>query len=322
MLIQELRPKKFSDVKGNVAVKKALQIIAKDPTNKPISIILQGSWGGGKTTLSRIFGKALNCKNIKVDVCGSCASCLSIDKGSSLYKEYDCSTVGNVEDLNQIKNEFLYTLEEGYRVFVFDEFHLASKQSQASILKTLEDPPPNCFFLFCTTDPEKILNTIKSRSLVLEIIPLQNQDIQDLLTGVIPDLDTEVIKTIVRRAKGHARDALSLLEKFTLYGKDDFLSTTLVLDSVFKKFISFLLKNDVTAAKQQIDLIMCNPVVYIENDFDFIIKELCDRVFLKQDAPVKVKTLIFEYFKHKSYLIDDTTWYVFFLFLIETLGHK
>ena len=111
MLIQSCRPKTFEEVKGNEFIIKALINIAKDPKGKPVSLIFQGSHGSGKTTLSRIFAKALNCENIQKlsDVCNKCSSCLEISKGSALYQELDCSIVGNVEDLNNIKDSFTYS---------------------------------------------------------------------------------------------------------------------------------------------------------------------------------------------------------------------
>lgn len=329
MLITELRPRNFQEVKGNIFVKKALQLIARSPKDKPQSIIFQGSWGSGKTTLSRIFVKALNCEKKDGQVCNSCSSCKELDKGSPLYNEYDCSVVGNVEDLARIKGDFAYSYSSGYKVYVFDEFHLASKQSQASVLKELENPPKDTFFLFVTTDPEKILDTIKSRSLVLDFVGLTDQELRDHLLEVIANkglsIPDEVINLIVRRSKGHSRDSLSLLEKCMLYGVEDFLASSQVLDKIFKEFLGNLIKKQQMDKALMTDLIgkiITSPVKIIEDDFSHFIKSLSDLAFVKKIAPEVVKDFIFDFLKHKQYLRDDTTWKIFFDYVVDKYSKK
>lgn len=323
MLIQSCRPKSYKEVKGNEHIKKALINISKDPNNKPVSMIFQGLWGSGKTTLARIFVRSLNCETKTGEACNKCKSCLELLKGSSLYQELDCSVVGNVEDLNAIKDGFSYSFMEGYRVIVFDEFHLASKQSQGALLKLLEDPPKNIFFIFATTDPEKILPTILSRSLLLDFNGLSDSDIEILISEVAKnenlELSDEIKSVIVRRADGHARDSLSLLEKYKIYGTESFLSSTQLLDLSFRNFIAHTMKGAIPEAKKELDFIMSNPLSYIEQDFDKFIIYLSNKTFIEKTAPQKVKTFIFEFLKHKKYLNDSNTWYIFFLYSIDLL---
>lgn len=329
MLIQELRPKSFKEMKGNTLIIKALTLIARDPINKPVSIILQGERGTGKTTSSRIFVKALNCLNKDGDACNTCENCNSINKGSFIYNEYDCSTIGNVDDLEKIKQDFYYTYDNSiYRVVVFDEFHLASKQAQSSLLKVLEDPPKNIFFIFVTTDPDKILDTIKSRSLVLEYPGLTDEDILLLLkqSCLIKNItiDDESLNIIVRRAKGHARDSLSLLEKYKLYGKDLFIETTQTLDKLLKQFLAYSLKNEISNVENIINNIVKNPVMYIEQDFDMFIIDLVKSTFINKSIPTtiynKIKELIFDYMKYKVNIRTTVDWYSFLFYISDRLG--
>ena len=326
MLIQTQRPKEFNQVRGNQLVIKALQGIVKDPVGKPQSILLQGERGTGKTTLAYIFAKALNCKISKntLEPCNVCSRCT--DSVAQYFTDYDCAEVGNVKDMDQVKNMLAISIpEKFYRVVVFDEFQLASTQSQASILKLLENPPINTFILFCTTDPNKILDTIISRSLVLDFTGLTNPEILELLESTIahnklPELKPETLKIIVRRVKGHARDALSMLDKIYLIGEDAFIENYQPLDSLIYELILLSLEKRVTEATSRLDLIIKNPVMYIEQDFEHMFKILCKSVYLDKKLPFKVQLVINTYLTYHQNLSNTSTWYSFFTHIINKLS--
>ena len=154
---------------GHELVIKTLKCIVKNPSQSPHSIILQGEFGTGKTTCSRILARALNCRNRKSDgdACGECSVCTCNIDESIYYEEYDSAMVGSVDAIRNLRQSFYFNNDLGWKIIVFDECHLMSKAAQSALLKVIEEVTDNIIFVFATTDIDKVLPTIRSRSLEL-----------------------------------------------------------------------------------------------------------------------------------------------------------
>lgn len=259
MVTQEFRPQVFSEVTGHELVTKTLKCVVNNPKLAPKSIILQGEFGTGKTTCARILARALNCNHRTPDgdACGKCEICTgNIDK-SIFYEEYDSAMVGNVEAIRSLRDTFYFNSDTGYKVIVIDECHLMSKQAQSALLKVIEEMTDNVFFIFCTTDIDLVLNTIRSRSLELRFNLVNEENIkQNLISimvrkGLMQYVDVEkvervddkdivrkyrtisnedaakygaVLDLIAKRSMGHMRNAHMLLDQYFLLG-DEFTKT-------------------------------------------------------------------------------------------------
>jgi len=202
MLTNDYRPRRFLEIVGQRVPVSILKSSVKNPEHAIRSMIFDGAFGTGKTSLSRIFAKALNCKGrAKSDhePCGSCVVCLEENTFTAYYQEYDCAMVGNVESVRELREDlFSASAIADWRVVVLDEFHLASKSAQSALLKVLESLPSNVFCLFCTTDGDKILSTIKSRSIDLKFEMVSVEDIQENLFRIVRSETIEVTDDVVK----------------------------------------------------------------------------------------------------------------------------
>lgn len=250
MLSLEYRPRTFSEMAGQELVKKSLLHISKEPENAPKTILLCGAFGTGKTTAARIFARALNCQHKlpNGDACGRCEFCKSDIQDSMFYSEYDSAIVGNVKDIKELRNSFYFGYSKGYKVIVLDEVHLISKQAQGALLKVIEEPEPNVFYILCTTDPDKLLNTITSRSYILRYDTVDPSNMIPFLKKVLQSkgVDTENedinidLQLIATRSNGHMRNAMMLLDSLLLL-KEDFRETVTDSRPTFLMFIKFAL---------------------------------------------------------------------------------
>lgn len=217
------RPTRFADVVGQEGAVEALKAIAKADGVIVRSILLQGSWGSGKTTIARIFGKAVSCKNFKTlgDVCNECEGCLEASaQNSRSYIEYDATKVGSVESIRGMDAIFSAAVN-GRRVIVFDEIHTASKAAQSALLKILEEGVKDTFIVFCTTGT--VLETISSRSITIDITTIPAHLIETRVKNIAElrgyTLSADTLASIALKSKGHMRDALSILEHYELVGE-------------------------------------------------------------------------------------------------------
>ena len=189
------------------------------------AFLFTGTRGVGKTTIARIFVKALNCdRGVSATPCGECGSCLAIDQGRFVdFLEVDAASHTGVDNARELLDNAQYTPAAGrFKVYLIDEVHMLSKPAFNALLKTLEEPPPHVKFLLATTDPQKIPVTVLSRCLQFNLKRLMQATIVERLALVCSSegitAEPGAILRLARAAAGSMRDALSLLDQGLAFG--------------------------------------------------------------------------------------------------------
>jgi len=224
VLARKWRPKAFSEVVGQQHVLRAL-INGLDQDRLHHAFLFSGTRGVGKTTLSRILAKSLNCEEgVSSTPCGVCQSCVEVDAGRFVdLIEVDAASRTKVDDTRELLDNVQYAPSRGrYKVYLIDEVHMLSTSSFNALLKTLEEPPPHVKFLFATTDPQKLPVTILSRCLQFNLRRIELGQISDHLSAILKqesiEFEMTALKAIARAADGSMRDALSLLDQAISFG--------------------------------------------------------------------------------------------------------
>lgn len=224
VLARKWRPKNFSELVGQAHVMQALAN-ALDQNRLHHAYLFTGTRGVGKTTIARIFSKALNCEQgIGSQPCGVCSTCRAIDEGRFVdLIEVDAASKTKVEDTRELLDNVQYAPVAGrYKVYLIDEVHMLSKSSFNALLKTLEEPPEHVKFLLATTDPHKLPVTVLSRCLQFNLMRLTQAQIHAHLAFILQQeglsFDEAALAMLAKSADGSARDALSLLDQSIAYG--------------------------------------------------------------------------------------------------------
>lgn len=220
VLARKYRPQSFSEVLGQDPIVTTLKNAIK---NKRLAhaYLFCGSRGTGKTTLARVFAKALNCLNPSPEgePCNHCASCKEITSGNSLdVLEIDGASHRGIDDVRQINETVGYaTASGGYKIYIIDEVHMLTKEAFNALLKTLEEPPAKVIFFFATTEPHKVIPTILSRCQRFNLSRIPTDLIMKKLMEICKDqritIEEEALRLIAMRAEGGLRDAESLLDQ-------------------------------------------------------------------------------------------------------------
>ena len=223
-LARKWRPRTFADVAGQGHVVRALEN-ALNSGKLHHAFLFTGTRGVGKTTIARIFVKALNCdRAVSATPCGECGSCLAIDQGRFVdFLEVDAASHTGVDNARELLDNAQYTPAAGrFKVYLIDEVHMLSKPAFNALLKTLEEPPPHVKFLLATTDPQKIPVTVLSRCLQFNLKRLTQAVIVERLALVCSSegiaAEPGAILRLARAAAGSMRDALSLLDQALAFG--------------------------------------------------------------------------------------------------------
>ena len=226
-LYRRFRPRRFSEVRGQEHVVAALQNAVREGRVLH-AYLLSGPRGTGKTTAARILAKALNCTGEATDgePCCSCDSCEAIDAGTSFdLHELDAASNNKVDDIRDLLSKVALGTPGRTKVYLLDEVHMLTAGAENALLKTLEEPPDHVVFVLATTEPHKVVETIRSRSQHLELNLLGAEDLESLVRDVVVeaglDVDDAGVHHAVRAGRGSARDALSALDRVVAGGITD-----------------------------------------------------------------------------------------------------
>lgn len=225
-LALDYRPNRFAEVVGQLHIKPILKAMVKTQSVPP-ALLFVGTRGTGKTTSARILAAALNCKSsTDGDACAECESCLAVQNGTSFsVLEVDAASNGLVGDIRKIKEMVAYAHEGDWRVVMLDEAHSMSKEAFNALLKVLEEPPPFTVFVLLTTEANKILETVVSRSMSFDFRRMTLGDITGRLRHISDEQQLgatdELLVEIATRAQGGMRDAVMLLDQVSRVGITD-----------------------------------------------------------------------------------------------------
>ena len=301
---RKYRPQIFSDVVSQKAIVTTLKNSLKlDKTSQ--AYLFAGTRGVGKTTLTRLLAKALNCKNLtsSQEPCNECQSCKEISSSCSLdVIEIDGASNRGIDDIRQINDTIGYAPSSGrYKIYIIDEVHMLTKEAFNALLKTLEEPPPTAKFFFATTEPHKVLPTIISRCQRFDLKPISQNLIVNKLKNIAKDQTREIsddaLELISKFSDGSLRDAESMLDQILCYNEEKINIET--INQIFGLIShDYLYKLDKAVEKIDIETaFIITETLYKEGkDFTFFIEELIEHyrkillLILKKDSdqlPIK-----------------------------------
>ena len=270
-LYRKYRSQNFSQLVGQDVIARTLkQAVEQDKISH--AYLFSGPRGTGKTSVAKIFAKAMNCPNqVGGEPCNNCYICQAVTEGSlEDVIEMDAASNNGVDEIRDIRDKSTYAPSIAqYKVYIIDEVHMLSTGAFNALLKTLEEPTPNVVFILATTELHKIPATILSRVQRFEFKSIKTQDIRDHIFQILEkegiDYETEAVEIIARRAEGGMRDALSILDQALSLTQESTLTTAVSEEitgtislSALDHYVAALAQKDVPGALQNLDLIFEN----------------------------------------------------------------
>ena len=249
------------------------KIIASD--NIPHAFLFAGPKGTGKTSAARILAKVINCTG-KNPPCDKCEQCVSIINGSNLdVIEMDAASHRGIDDVRTLRDAVkLAPTSAKKKIYIIDEAHMLTTEASNALLKTLEEPPSHVIFILATTNPEKLIDTIKSRVTVIPFRKATEEEIKKSLKRVITGekikIEDQVVDEIAKLANGAFRDAIKMLEQFTFEG-EGFLQKNQT--SGIEDFVNSIYKKDLNSCLEYIKN-FSETGIEVEN----VIKETLDKI--------------------------------------------
>ena len=288
-LYRKFRPQEFEDVKGQDHIVTTLKNqIKADRIGH--AYLFCGTRGTGKTTVAKIFAKAVNCEHpVDGSPCGECAICKAIADGSSMNViEIDAASNNGVDNIRQIREEVTYRPTEGkYKVYIIDEVHMLSAGAFNALLKTLEEPPSYVIFILATTEAHKIPITILSRCQRYDFHRISIDTIagrlMDLMAEEKVDVEEKAIRYVAKAGDGSMRDALSLLDQCIAFHLGETLTYDNVLEvlgavdtEIFSRLLRQIINKDITGAIGTLDALVDEgrEMGQMVNDFTWYLRNL------------------------------------------------
>lgn len=333
VLARKYRPAKFQDFVGQEHIVKTLVNSLRDD-RLGHAYIFSGTRGIGKTTIARIFAKALRCetRDENQNPCGECSACQDFDSAASMnVVEIDGASNNSVDDVRELISNISYLPSSGkYKVYIIDEVHMLSNSAFNALLKTLEEPPEHAVFLMATTEPEKLLGTVLSRCQRFDFVNATVEELKSHIIHIaqlenITFANSELIETLAKLGNGSFRDTLSLFDQVLSFsfGQDiseDIFAQALgiaklssiktLIDSTLSENIEELTNTFNALISQNISL---QNIVksLLENLFSIVIaKDFNDksRVLSKVDGDIFDRTTRAELYWVYETLAKDFTW--------------
>ena len=255
VLARKYRPRDFSEMVGQEHV---VQALTNALTTQRLhhAYLFTGTRGVGKTTVSRILAKSLNCQgvdgqgDITATPCGVCPACSDIDAGRFVdYTELDAASNRGVDEVQTLLEQAVYKPVQGrFKVFMIDEVHMLTTTAFNAMLKTLEEPPEYLKFVLATTDPQKVPVTVLSRCLQFNLRPMAPETVREHLVHVLQTegvpCEAQALRLLARAARGSMRDALSLTDQAIAFGAGALQESTVrqMLGSVDRSYVFRLLE--------------------------------------------------------------------------------
>ena len=288
-LYRKFRPGEFEDVKGQDHISQTLQNQIK-ANRIGHAYLFCGTRGTGKTSVAKIFAKAVNCENpINGSPCGECEMCRAIHEGRSMNViEIDAASNNGVDNIREIREEVAYRPTEGkYKVYIIDEVHMLSIGAFNALLKTLEEPPEYVIFILATTEAHKIPITILSRCQRYDFkrisIDTISERLLDLMNREQIEVEERAIRYIAKVADGSMRDALSLLDQCIAFYLGQKLTYDHVLEvlgavdtEVFSKLLREIVNCDVVNVLKSLEELVMQgrELAQLTTDFTWYLRNL------------------------------------------------
>ena len=336
-LYRKWRPDRFEDVKGQDAIVTTLRNqIRSDRIGH--AYLFCGTRGTGKTTVAKIFAKAVNCENPSDgSPCGTCKSCRAIAAGSSMNViEIDAASNNGVDNIREIREEVAYSPADGkYKVYIIDEAHMLSPGAFNALLKTLEEPPSYVIFILATTEVHRIPVTILSRCQRYDFkrisVEMIMERLNELMVAEGISAEEKAVRYIAKTADGAMRDALSLLDQCAAFYFEQKLTYEQVLEvlgavdtTVFSDLLRYLITRNVPDSIKLVEesVIQGRDINQFVTDFTWYLRNLLlvkstedvedlldisaeNQLRLKEEAQVIEQDILMRYIRIFSELSDQ-----------------
>ena len=272
VLARRFRPQTFDEVIGQQHVAQALKN-AIQSGRVAHAYLFTGARGVGKTSMARILAKALNCPNVSDGIpCHTCEICEGIAAGNDVdVLEIDGASNRGIDDIRALRaNVSVKSMRTPFKVYIIDEVHMLTKEAFNALLKTLEEPPPNVKFVFCTTEPNKVPDTILSRCQRFDFATIETQNIITRLKEIADAegfaVEPAALELVARRAAGSMRDSQSLFDQLLAFGSEQITSADVhrllgtADDERLTAIVNALTQRDRETALQEFDAALTDGV--------------------------------------------------------------